>query len=360
MKQGLLSVLIFTGVWAALWDTPEADLSLARLHITSPAVAIQNRPGFLVNVSGITSLTLLYLEDTASERTSSLPIINGYPEAQVSLRFGRFELGLSGEQTLDAGGKIWERDSLGISRSLDIYRLSAEAAWWPTPRMSLVAGYNHHLGWLTREEKDSAASQAMEAFGHTPGFSAGLILVLTERLQLDLVLHSSTTPIQLKGTTNNQKHIQASISLPLKILTDIHVAATDRFEGLFTLSYAFTSSMDSLYLDLPPADYVGPISTIQLYEYNTLALQIGAGYRIIPPLSLRLWGKYSASPVDELRLPWPNPGGITLAAEGIWEQGVWRFTAEIGTLRFLPIFSEADERLEGNSYHLRIGLGLVI
>lgn len=200
MKRGILSVFIFTGVWAALWDTPEADLSLARLHITNPAGAIQNRPGFLVNVSGITSLTSLYLEDTSVERTSSLPIINGYPEAQVSLRFGRFELGLSGEQTLDAGGKIWERDSLGISRSLDIYRLSAEVAWWPTPRMSLVAGYNHHLGWLTREEKDSTASQVMEAFGHTTGFSAGLLLALTERLQLDLVLHSPTTPLQLKGT----------------------------------------------------------------------------------------------------------------------------------------------------------------
>lgn len=359
MKRGILLVLIFTGVWAALWDTPEADLSLTRLHITSPAGAIQNRPGFLVNVSGITSLTLLYLEDTASERTSSLPIINGYPEAQVSLRFGRFELGLSGEQTLDAGGKIWEQESPDVLRSLDLYRLSAEAAWWPSQRVGLVAGYNHHLGWLTREEKDSTASQAMEAFGHTPGFSAGLLLALTERLQLDLVLHSPTTPIQLKGTISNQKHIQASISLPLKILTDIHIAATDRFEGLFTLSYAFTSSMDSLYLDLD-ADYVGPLSTIQLYEYNTLALLVGAGYRIIPPLSLRLWGKYSASPVDELRLPWPNPGGITLAAEGIWEQGVWRFSAKVGTRMFHPILSETGARLEGNSYNLRIGLGLVI
>jgi len=360
LKQGILSVLIFTGVWAALWDTPEADLSLARLHITSPAVAIQNRPRFLVNVSEITSLTSLYLEDTASEQTSSLPIINGYPEAQVSLRFGRFELGLSGEQILDAGGEIWEQDSLDVLRSLDIYRLSAEAAWWPTPRMSLVAGYNHHLGWLTREEKDSTASQVMEAFGHTTGFSAGLLLALTERLQLDLVLHSPTTPIQLKGTINNQKHIQASISLPLKILTDIHVAATDRFEGLFTLSYAFTSSMDSLYLDLPPADYVGPISTIQLYEYNTLALQIGAGYRIIPPLSLRLWGKYSSCPIDSLDLSWPNPGGISVAAEAIWEQGVLRFSAKVGTRMFHPILSETGARLEGNSYHLRIGLGLAI
>jgi len=341
-----------------MWDTPEADLSLARLHITSPAGAIQNRPGFLVNVSGIASLTSLYLEDTSVERTSSLPIIKGYPEAQVSLRFGRFELGLSGEQTLDAGGKIWEQESPDVLRSLDLYRLSAEVAWWPTPRMSLVAGYNHHLGWLTREEKDSTASQAMEAFGHTPGFSAGLLLALSERLKLDLVLHSPATPLQLKGTINNQEHIQASISLPLKILTDIHIAATDRFEGFFTSSYAFTSPMDSLYLD-SGADYAGPLSTIQLYEYNTLALQIGAGYRIIPPLSLRLWGKYSSSPVDDLRLPWPNPGGITLAAEGVWEQGVWRFTAEIGTRRFHPIISR-EMRLEGNSYNLRIGLGLVI
>jgi len=359
LKRVILATLIFTGVWAAMWDTPEADLSLARLHITSPAGAIKNRRGFLVNVSGITSLTSLYLEDTASERTSSLPIINGYPQAQVSLRFGRFELGLSAEQTLDAGGKIWEQDSPDVLRSLDLYRLSAEVAWWPTPRMSLVAGYNHHLGWLTREEKDSTASQAMEAFGHTPGFSAGLLLALTERLQLDLVLHSPTTPLQLKGTINNQEHIQASISLPLKILTDIRIAATDRFEWLFTLSYAFTSSMDSLYLDLD-ADYVGPLSTIPLYEYNTLALQIGAGYRIIPPLSLRLLGKYSSSPVDELRLAWPNPGGISVAAEGIWEQGVWRFAAEIGTRRFHRILSETGARLEGNSYHLRIGLGLVI
>lgn len=200
----------------------------------------------------------------------------------------------------------------------------------------------------------------MEAFGHTPGFSAGLLLALTERLQLDVVLHSPTTPLQLKGTISNQEHIQASISLPLKVLTDVRIAATDRFEWFFTLSYAFTSSMDSLYLDLPPADYVGHLSTIPLYEYNTLALQIGAGYRIIPPLSLRLWGKYSSCPVDSLDLSWPNPSGISVAAEGIWEQGAWRFAAEIGTRRFHPILSEKGTRLEGNSYHLRIGLGLVI
>ncbi|TET22934.1 MAG: hypothetical protein E3J71_04165 [Candidatus Stahlbacteria bacterium] len=359
MKRVILATLIFTGVWAAMWDTPEADLSLARLHITTPAGSIQNRPRFLVNVSGITSLTSLYLEDTASERTSSLPIIKGYPEAQVSLRFGKFEVGLSGEQTLDAGGEIWEQESPDVLRSLDLYRLSAEAAWWPSQRVGLVAGYNHHLGWLTREEKDSTASQAMEAFGHTPGFSAGLLLALTERLQLDVVLHSPTTPLQLKGTISNQEHIQASISLPLKVLTDVRIAATDRFEGFFTLSYAFTSSMDSLYLDLD-ADYVGPISTIPLYEYNTLALQIGAGYRIIPPLNLRLWGKYSSCPVDSLDLSWPNPSGISVAAEGVWEQGAWRFAAEIGTRRFHPILSEKGTRLEGNSYHLRIGLGLVI
>ena len=96
----IISALIFTGVWAALWDTPEADLSLARLHITSPAGSIQNRPKFSVNLSGLTTLTYLYLEDTVSERTSSLPMISVYPEAQVSLRFGKFELGFSGEQTL--------------------------------------------------------------------------------------------------------------------------------------------------------------------------------------------------------------------------------------------------------------------
>jgi hypothetical protein len=348
----LLLALVFTGVWAALWDTPEADLSLARLHITD-AGYIQNRPKFSVYLSGLSTLIYLYLEDTVA-RTRSLPIIRGYPQAQVAARLGKFELGLSGEQTLDAGGRIWEKDSLDVSRSLDIYRLSAEAAWWPSQKIGLVLGYNHYLGWLSWEEKDSK----LEAFGDAPGVSVGLVFAPSDRLKLNEALLFPLTPLHLTGSISNNGDIKTSISLPQTVLTDISIRATESFDAFITLRYAFTSSTDSLYIDLP-LDYAGSISTVPLYERNTLAVQLGAGYRVIAPLTLRLWGKYSSSPVDELRLAWPDPADIGLTAQAIWTQGVWRFSAEVGTQRFQPIVSQGL-LLEGNSYHLRIGVGLAI
>lgn len=364
MKQGLLSILIFTGIWGALWDTPEADLSLARLHITSPAGAIQNRPGFLVNVSGITSLTSLYLEDTASERTSSLPIIKGYPEAQVSLRFGRFELGLSGEQTLDAGGKIWKRDSLGISMSLDIYRLSLEAAWWPKQGNGLVLGYNHYLARFILDEVYPLDSIHYRAFGHTPGVSAAFVSTPTKDITLDALV-SFAPYILFYTAADGVRKRDGYLIFPLTFIGDIYISPTEQFEFFFTLRYTFNSMARNLhitsYIDSipPPSDTIDE-HMIPFYDKKTLSTTAGASYRIIEPLSVRLWGEYSASPVDSLYKPWPNPGGISVAAEAIWKQGAWRFAAEIGTRRFHPIFSEADERLEGTSYHLRIGLGLAI
>ena len=281
-------------------------------------------------------------------------MISVYPEAQMSLRFGKFELGLSGEQTLDAGGDIWEHDSLGDIRRLDIYRLSAEAAWWPSQKIGLVLGYNHYLGWLSWEEKDSE----LEAFGDAPGVSAGLVFALSDRLKIDEALLFPIIPLDLTGSLSNHEGIKTSISLPQIVLADIHITATESFDAFITLRYAFTSSMDSLYIDLP-ADYTGSITTVPLYERNTLAVQLGASYRVVPFLKVLLWGKYSSSPVDDLDLSWPNPGGISLAAQGIWEQGVWRFSAEVGTRRFQPIVSQGT-LLEGNSYHLRIGVGLAI
>jgi len=368
VKRSILATLIFTGVWAAMWDTPEADLSLARLHITTPAGSIQNRPRFLVNVSGITSLTSLYLEDTASERTSSLPIINGYPEAQVSLRFGRFELGLSGEQILDAGGEIWEHDSLGDTRNLDIYRLSAEAAWWPSQRVGLVLGYNHYLSQLSWDGIDSIEhldSTHYKAFGHAPGFSFGFVSAHSKRLTIDalvLIPH----PLSFEGylyASNNKEKRNAVFPLPLTLIGDLNLTAIDQFNLFLSINYVCNSVAQFIlfeYSDSILGDSIIPEIKIPLYDKNTVIVKAGAGYRIIPPLNLRLWGKYSSSPVDELRLAWPNPGGISLAAQGIWEQGVWRFSAEVGTRRFHPILSEKGTRLEGNSYHLRIGLGLVI
>lgn len=281
-------------------------------------------------------------------------MIKGYPQAQVSVRFGKFELGLSGEQTLDAGGKIWKKDSLDISRSLDIYRLSAEAAWWPTKRIALVAGYNHYMGGLRWEEKDSE----LEAFGDASGVSAGLVFILSDRLKLDETLLFPIIPLDLTGSLSNHEDIKTNLSLPPTFLADICITATESFNVFLTLRYAFNSSIDSLYIDLP-ADYAGSISTVPLYQRNTLAVELGASYRVIAPLTLRLWGKYSSSPVDELRLAWPDPADIGLAFQSVWEQGVWRFSAEAGTQRYQPIVSQGV-LLGGNSYYLKIGVGLAI
>lgn len=289
-----------------------------------------------IDLKASSRAAFLSLQDETSD--SQFVKLGVYPDLHIAAEYKEFSFFLAGDQVLDASSV-----GLNKNRELDLYRLGLGGKWKFHKMVYLAAAYRHNLGFLSWPSSNFPDGHTFHWFDHTPCFFAGTGFMPSTTIEISL---GAEVPLLLKKSSETLDSFR--LKLPVTIGGGIRFTPTKKFNLCINADYFIYS----------PGDSVIDAVDIPLQNHNYLNIRAEAAYRLIEPLEIKLTGEYSPSGFSELDTLWPDPGSVSVGAEGTWSKGPWDFSLLVGTEKYHPLSSTEGETLYGISLVTRAGVAL--